>query len=122
MSTQTSISFDLDRLSTAIVQRDAATQGAMYAPGATVTIADRITQPSQARVLHGQTEITAWIEDVCSREMSHAVGPAVRDEHGAAFIESCGYPDGTAVLCATVLELEGGLIARQTVVQAWDER
>jgi hypothetical protein len=45
----------------------------------------------------------------------------VSDDRGAAFTVACLYPDGTNVLCATVLELENGSIARQTVVQVWDE-
>jgi hypothetical protein len=53
--------------------------------------------------------------------MSHAVQHSVTDGHGAAFTEACRYADGTNVLCATVLELDHGKIARLTVVQAWDE-
>ena len=73
------------------------------------------------RVLHGRDEVAAWIQDSCGREMTHAVEHAVVDGRGAAFSEACRYPDGTNVLCATVMELRDGQIARQTVVQAWDE-
>ena len=31
------------------------------------------------------------------------------------------YPDGTKVLCVAMADLKGGKIARQTIVQAWDE-
>jgi hypothetical protein len=54
--------------------------------------------------------------------MTHAVQHSVSDDTGAAFTEACRYPDGTNVLCATVLECSGGLIQHQTIVQAWDER
>jgi hypothetical protein len=121
MSTQTSTGFDLSRFCRAVEQRDPQTQVEMYAPDATVTIADRINQPSSPRVLSGTEEIRAWIEDTCGREMSHAVKHSVQDEHGAAFSEACRYADGTNVMCAAVLELADGLIADQTVVQAWDE-
>jgi hypothetical protein len=53
--------------------------------------------------------------------------PAVRidmqlvGDRGAAFTEACRYADGTNVLCAAVLELRDGQIARQVGVQAWDE-
>jgi len=113
--------FDLARFCQAVEERDNATQLSMYASDATVTIADRITQPGSPRVLHGVGEIRTWIEDVGGRDMTHAVGHSVSDEHGAAFTEACRYPDGTKVLCATVLELNDGMISRQTVVQAWDE-
>jgi hypothetical protein len=121
MSTQATASFDLAAFRKAVEGRDVNGQLGMYAPDATVTIADRITQPSAPRLLHGHEEIRSWLEDVCARDMSHEVRHAVQDDDGAAFYEACAYPDGTAVLCATVLELSDGLIARQTVVQAWDE-
>lgn len=117
----TTTTFDLEQFTRAIEERDASAQLAMYAPQATVTLADRVSQPGAPRVLNGAAEIEAWVQDVCGRDMAHAVGHAVRDEHGAAFTEACRYPDGTNVLCATVLELEDGLIVRQIGVQAWDE-
>ncbi len=121
MSTHTSTAFDLSRFVGAVEGRNVQTQLDMYAPDATVTIADRITQPGAPRVLHGRDEIRGWIEDICGRDMTHAVQHSVADAHGAAFSEACRYSDGTNVLCATVLELEGGQITKQTVVQAWDE-
>jgi SnoaL-like domain len=121
MSAQTATGFDIARFRKALEQRDSPTQMAMYAPDATVTISDRVTQPGSPRVLRGADEIRAWIEDVSSREMTHAVGHAVHDEHGAALTEACRYPDGTNVICATVIKLADGLIVDQTVVQAWDE-
>jgi hypothetical protein len=122
MSTQSSTTqFDLARFCDAIEGREVATQVAMYADDAVVTVADRINQPGAPRILHGRDEVAEWIGDICGRDMSHHVEHAVADADGAAFSEACRYPDGTNVLCATVLELAGGQIARQTVVQAWDE-
>jgi hypothetical protein len=113
--------FDLDRFTTAAEERDASTQLSMYGPEAVVTIADKISQPGSPRVLRTHEEIKGWLEDTYSRDMTHKVQHTVSDEHGAAFSEACRYPDGTNVLCATVIELDGGVIAAQTVVQAWDE-
>ena len=120
MSTTTS--FDLSRLTRGIETRDAAEQLALYAPDATVTIADPNDQPSSPRVLRGHEQIGPWLEDTYGREMSHSVENAVHDDQGAAFTVSCRYPDGTRVLCATVLSLAGGRIDEQTIVQVWDER
>ncbi|MGO9954538.1 MAG: nuclear transport factor 2 family protein [Solirubrobacteraceae bacterium] len=120
MSTTTA-TFDLDRFTRAAEERDASTQLSMYSPDATVTIADKITQPGSPRVLNTPAEITTWLQDVHARDMTHSVRHRVQDATGAAFTEACRYPDGTNVLCATVIELDGGLIAAQTVVQAWDE-
>lgn len=122
MSTQTSsATFDLARFCAAAEGRDADTQVSMYALDAVVTIADRINQPGAPQVLHGRDEIGGWLQDVCAREMTHRVQHSVSDATGAAFSEACRYPDGTNVLCATVLHLADGQIVDQTVVQAWDE-
>jgi SnoaL-like domain len=120
-TTTTTTKFDLERFTRATEERDASTQVSMYGPDAAVTVADRIAQPSSPRVLHGREEIQTWIEEVTSRDMTHTVQHTVGDKRGAAFTVACRYPDGTKVLCATVLELESGSIARQTVVQVWDE-
>jgi hypothetical protein len=56
------------------------------------------------------------------RDMTHKVHHRVHDETGAAYTQACRYPDGTNVLCATVIELDDGLISGQTVVQVWDEK
>jgi hypothetical protein len=53
--------------------------------------------------------------------MTHSVKHRVLDETGAAYTQACRYPDGTNVLCATVIELDGGVISGQTVVEVWDE-
>jgi limonene-1,2-epoxide hydrolase len=113
--------FDLERFAQATEERDASTQLSMYAADATVTIADRISQPGSPRVLHGREQIKGWIEDVTGRDMTHAVQHSVSDDRGAAFTVACRYADGTNVLCATVVELRDGAIASQTIVQAWDE-
>lgn len=114
--------FDLSRFTRAAVQRDAATQLSMYGPHATVTIADKVTQPGSPRRLRARTEIEAWLRDTSSRDMTHEVTHTVSDDAGAAFTLACRYPDGTHVLCATVLRLEDGQITDQVVVQAWDEK
>ena len=119
MSTITT--FDLDRFTRAAEERDAATQLSMYGPDATVTIADKFSQPGTPRVLRTREEIRDWLEDTYGREMTHSVKHRVKDETGAAYTEACRYPDGTNVLCATVIELDGGQIRGQTVVQVWDE-
>jgi len=119
MSTTTT--FDLARFARAAEERDAATQLSMYGPNATVKIVDKVSQPGEPRLLDTQEEIKSWLDDVYGRDMTHAVQHKVLDETGAAYTVACRYPDGTNVLCATVLALDGGLIADQTVVQVWDE-
>jgi hypothetical protein len=119
MSTITT--FDLDRFTRAAEERDAATQLSMYGPQAVVTIADKVSQPGSPRVLHTREEIRGWLEDMYARDMTHKVQHRVHDETGAAYTQACRYPDGNNVICATVIELDGGVISGQTVVQVWDE-
>ncbi len=120
MSTTTT--FDLDRFTRAAEERDASTQLSMYGSDATVTIADKVSQPGTPRVLRTRQQIKDWLEDMYGREMTHSVQHSVKDDTGAAYTEACRYPDGTNVLCATVIELESGQISGQTVVQVWDEK
>jgi hypothetical protein len=121
-SMSTITTFDLARFARAAEERDAATQLSMYGPDATVTIVDKITQPGSPRVLSSQEQIKDWLEDLCGRDMTHKVTHRIGGDAGAAFTLACRYPDGTQVLCATVIELDGGLVSDQTVVQVWDEK
>ena len=113
--------FDLDRFTQAAEERDAATQLSMYGPDAVVTISNKLSQPGSPRVLRTREEIQAWLEDMYARDMTHTVKHRVLDASGAAYTQACRYPDGTNVLCATVIELDGGTIAGQTVLEVWDE-
>jgi hypothetical protein len=121
MSTMTTSRFDLERFTRAAEERDAATQLSMYGADAVVTVVDKLTQPGSPRILRGREEIRAWLEDMYGRDMTHAVQHTVNDATGAAYTQACRYPDGTNVLCATVIELAGDAIVRQTAVQVWDE-
>jgi SnoaL-like domain len=113
--------FDLDRFTRAAEERDAATQLSMYGEDAVVRINNKISQPGAPRVLRGPEEIKGWLEDTYARDMTHKVQHRVLDETGAAYTQACRYPDGTNVLCATVIELDGGVISGQTVLETWDE-
>jgi hypothetical protein len=121
MSIATNTKFDLERFKRATEERDTTTQLSMYSADATVTVVDPITQPRSPRALRGREQVKAWIEEVAARDMTHTVGHTVEDEDGAAYMVACRYPDGTNVLCSTVLEIEDGSIARQAVVQVWDD-
>lgn len=120
MSTSTTQTFDFSELKRALEERDATAQLALYADDAEVRLVDRVNTPGTPRVLRGREEIRGWIEDICERDMTHRVEMQVVGDGGAAFTEACRYPDGTNVLCAAVLELRDGRIARELGVQAWD--
>jgi hypothetical protein len=128
MTTQTTAShqvpgqttFDLAAFGRAITERDASAQLAYYATDARVEIVDQDNPPSSPRVLAGQAAIGEWIEDLCARDMTHSIELQVAGPEAAAFTQNCRYPDGTRVLCCTVLQVSGGQISRQVAMQAWD--
>ena len=107
-------------LKRAIEGRDGRTLANFYDGNAVLLIIDRDNPPSRPREIRGRAAIAAYHDDVCGRDMTHRVKSAVAEGARVAFIQDCLYPDGTKVCCATVAELGGGKITRQTVVQAWD--
>jgi hypothetical protein len=46
---------------------------------------------------------------------------SIAEDDRLAFSQACAYPDGMKVICLALCKFKGGEIARQTVVQAWDE-
>lgn len=111
---------NIETLRRGIEGRDAALLAGLYAEDAVMRIVDRDHPPSRPRVLEGRTAIGAYYEDVCGRNMNHRVESPVAGEGRLAFTEACQYPDGTRVLCATVLNVRDGHIVEQVAVQAWD--
>ena len=112
---------DLDTLRRAIEHRDAELLISLYTDDAELKIVDRNYPPSKPFILHGKEAIAEYLEDVCSREMTHHLEQAVVGQEHLAYTEACQYSDGTRVLCASMLNLKAGKIAQQLNVQAWDE-
>jgi hypothetical protein len=105
----------------AIEGRDGRMLASFYTDDATVRIIDRNNPPSAPRTIHGRSSIDTFWDDICSRAMTHRVETTLSDGNRIAFSQACTYPDGAKVFCLSVVDLEDGRIARQTVVQAWDE-
>ena len=104
----------------AIEGRNSRALSGFYSNDAVVHVVDRDNPPSKPNSIVGKKAITSYFEDVCGRNMSHKLESGIADGKRIAFTQSCAYPDGTKVLCSAMIELKGGKIARQTVVQAWD--
>jgi ketosteroid isomerase-like protein len=119
VSTTEQTTFDVEALRRGIEERDAATLAALYADDAELSIVDSINSPSAPRILRG-SEIGAYLDDIAARDMAHSLDRVVVTGDHVAYLESCRYPDGTAVLCAAMLDLADGRISRQFGVQAWD--
>ena len=105
----------------AIETRDSRMLSSFYADDAVVRVIDRNNPPSRPRDIRGRAAITTFWDDICSRAITHKVETTVTEGDKLVFTQDCAYPDGTTVFCMAALELRDGLIARQTVVQAWDE-
>jgi ketosteroid isomerase-like protein len=113
--------FEAEALRRGIEERDAQALLALYTEDAEVHVVDRTSPPSSPRVLRGREAIGAFLDDICARDMTHALERFVVQGDTAAYLESCRYPDGTRVLCTAMLDLTDGRITRQVGVQAWDE-
>jgi hypothetical protein len=112
--------FDFEVLRRAIEERDADTLAGLYTDNARLRIVNHNTTPSFASLLVGRGAIAGHLEEICGREMTHRIEREVVGEERVAFEEVCEYPDGTRLLCAALLDVEDGRIARQTNVEAWD--
>ena len=104
----------------AVEGRKAGALAGLYADDAVVQVIDRDNPPSKPRHLQGKSEIASYFEDVCGRDMTHKIEAGVAVGNRLAFTQSCAYPDGTKVFCSAMIDLKGGKIARQVIVQAWD--
>jgi len=105
----------------AIEGRNGRMLASFYADDACVQVVDRNNPPSKPREIKGRAAIDMFWGDICGRAMTHKIETLITEDNRIAFSQACSYPDGAKVLCLSTLELRDGLIARQTVVQAWDE-
>ena len=92
-----------------------------YADDACLRLIDRNNPPGKPRDIRGRAAIATYWDDICSRAITHKVDAGRSEGDRLAFTQDCTYPDGARVFCIAVVELNDGLIGRQTVVQAWDE-
>jgi hypothetical protein len=105
----------------AIEGRNGRMLASFYADDASLRVIDRNNPPGKPREIRGKANIDTFWDDICSRAMTHKVEMTLAEGNLLAFSQACAYPDGARVFCLSMLELEDGRIARQTVVQAWDE-
>ncbi len=85
-----------------------------------LTLVDRDHPPSAPLVHAGLDAIDRYCRDICGRNLEHEVRDVVSTVDGLAYTQHCRYPDGTAVICATVATVRAGKIQHQTAVQVWD--
>jgi hypothetical protein len=121
MTEQMSASLDFEAMRRAIEESDYEALASFYADDAELRMVNKNTTPSSPMVLRGKEEISEMLRDVCGRAMTHHVEDEVVGENRVSYNEACEYPDGVRVLGATTLDLQDGMIVRQTNIEAWDE-
>ncbi|MCX4903109.1 nuclear transport factor 2 family protein [Streptomyces sp. NBC_00878] len=122
MGTAASPGFDTETLRRGIEGQNASALLSLYADDAEMRVVDRNTQPSHPKVMHGREQISAMLDDVYSRDMTHKLEQCVIQGDHVAFTESCQYADGVRVLASSMVSLRDGKIVDQTVLQAWDDQ
>src|SRR5213082_19202 len=105
--TTTPPTIDFTRLRHALEGNDADLLTSFYAEDAEIHTVDKNNPPSKPSVIRGRDAIHNYFVDVCGRRLSHDITDEVLGKDRIAFTELCGYPDGTNVLCATILTLNG---------------
>ena len=121
MGTAARPTFDTDTLRRGIEGQDASALLSLYADDAELRVVDHKTQPSHPMVMHGRGEISAMLNEVYSRDMTHKLEQVDVQGDQVAYTESCLYPDGVRVLAGSMMSVRDGKIVDQTVLQAWDE-
>jgi hypothetical protein len=108
---------DFCALMDAIERHDAEVLSGFYAEDAHLRIVYAALPDGPAFELSGRAQIKRYLRAVCEQEIFCLVeGGAVVGEKTVRFREICFYPNGTPISLETTLEVERGLIFRQTDV------
>jgi SnoaL-like domain len=121
MTEQMAPSLDFEAMRRAIEGSDYDALVSFYANDAELRLVNKDSTPSSPTVLRGKEEISEMLRDVCGRAMTHHVEDEVVGENRISYNEACEYPDGVKVLGATTIDLQDGMIVRQTNIEAWDQ-
>jgi hypothetical protein len=122
MTTKTEAAFDLAAFKRAVESGwDIGAILPLYDEDAEYVTVDKNNPPSSPRVLKGRSAIGDYLKEAASHGVVSRIDHAVVSDDRAAVTFNCRYPEGSRVLCNSMLELDDGLIVRQTDVQAWDE-
>lgn len=119
---QTEAKFDLGAFKRAVESGwDVGALLRLYDDDAEYVIVDRNNPPASPRLLRGRSAIGEYLNEAASYGIVSRIDHAAVGTDRAAVTYNCRYPNGSRVLANSMLELDGGRIVRETVVQAWDE-
>ena len=111
----------LEALRTGYRERDAAKVLSVYADDVEATIVNRNNPPSRPLVLRGRAALRKMVQDICAREMTHAMQGATVADGSIAYRVDCRYPDGCNVIGLYMATVKDGLIVREFSIDCWDE-
>lgn len=122
MAAQIKMAFDLAGFKRAVESGwDVGALLPLYDEDVEYVTVDKNHPPSSPGVRRGRSAIGEYLKEAASHGVVSRIEHAVVSDERAAVTFNCRYPNGTRVLCNSMLELEHGRIVRQTDVQAWDE-
>ena len=106
---------DFRALKGAMEGKDPEAMLAFYAEDAELRVENAALPEGRVFELRGRSQIERYLRAICEQEMECLLleGGAVYGQRSIAFVGSCRYADGGALRVETMLEVEGGLIARQ---------
>ncbi len=107
-------------LKSAVESRNSFDLQAYYADNAVRTIIDSVNPPSKPRRINSKPDIDVVLDDVCGRDMVHAIDIGIVDGKTLAYVKRCQYADGIRVVASNTAVLSPNGIVPQTIVQAWD--
>ncbi|MGZ5033633.1 MAG: nuclear transport factor 2 family protein [Usitatibacter sp.] len=101
--------------------RDVAKVMSAYAEDVESTIVNRNNPPSRPLILSGRAALRRMVEDICSREMTHAITGTTAGDGAVSYRVECRYPDGCNVVGLYMATVKGGLIVKEFSIDCWDE-
>lgn len=109
--------FDLEKLKQAFENKDADGLAAMYADDFEQTEMDDVTPPNAPRKRTKQ-EVYEIIKRNQNSQVKFSLDNLVPGKDRAAYTITCHLPDGVKVVGNSIVEIRGGKIVKETVIQA----
>ena len=101
--------------------RDVAKVMSAYAEDIESTIVNRNNPPSRPLILRGRAALQRMVEDICAREMTHAMAGPIVGDGALSYRVECRYPDGCNVVGLYMATVKDGLIVKEFSIDCWDE-
>jgi ketosteroid isomerase-like protein len=122
MTVTTPTQLDLDAFRRAYETWDIEALLGLYAEDVELVQVDRDHPPSSPRIRRGRDVMRGMFEHCAAAGVKASVEHGVAAGDRAAATVTCAFPGGRRVAANTILELEGGRIVRERLIQAGDPK